>query len=56
MWGYDSFKVLKIGGTGMTEYFVKVYAKCVKEGQSFEEILKILWKEAQKYKDVLEKF
>ena len=56
MWGYNSFKDLKIGDTSMTEYFVKVYKKCVQDDQSFEEILKTLWNEAQKNREILEKF
>ena len=55
-WGYNSFMNLKIGNIGMTEYFVQIYKDCVQSGQSFEEILKILWAEAQKNKNVLEKF
>ena len=55
-WGYDSFKAIKIGDIGMTEYFVQVYMKCVQDGRSFEETLKTLWKEAQEHKEVLEKF
>ena len=55
-WGYPSFKALKIGDISMTEYFVKVYMKCLQEGHSFEEILKILWREAQEHKEILEKF
>ena len=55
-WGYDSFKDIKIGDIGMTEYYVQVYAKCVRAGQSFEEILKTLWRDAQEHKDALEKF
>ncbi len=55
-WGYNSFKELKIGDIGMTEYFVKIYTKCVEEGQSFEKILKTLWKEAQENKEILERF
>ena len=56
MWGYDSFKDLKIRGVGMTEYFVKVYTKCARNGKNFEEILRTVWKEAQENKEVLEKF
>lgn len=55
-WGYDSFKDLKIGDIGMTEYFMQVYMKCLETGQNFEKILKTLWKEAQEHKDTLEKF
>ena len=55
-WGYDSLKALKIGDVSVIEYFIKVYAKCVQEGQSFEQVLRTLWKEAQENKEVLEKF
>lgn len=55
-WGYPSFKDLKIGDISMTEYFMNVYVRCVQEGLSFEQSLKILWKEAQERKDILEKF
>ncbi len=55
-WGYDSFKELKIGDVSMTRHFAKIYTDCLVAGKSFEEILKITWNEAQKYKDVLEKF
>jgi len=55
-WGYDSLKALKIGDIGVIEYFVEVYTKCVHEGQSFEQILRTLWKEAQENKEVIEKF
>ncbi len=56
IWGYPSFMDLKIGNIGMTEYFVNLYTKCVQEGQSFENTLRALWKEAQENKEVLEKF
>jgi hypothetical protein len=55
-WGYDSLKALKIGDIGVIEYFVKVYSKCVHDCQSFEQILRTLWKEAQENMEVLEKF
>ena len=56
LWGYPSFKDLKIGEIGMTEYFKNVYTKCVDEGIRFDEIMKILWKETQANKDVIERF
>ncbi len=55
-WGYDSLKELKIGDVSVIEYFVKVYTKCMQDGQSFEEILKTLWKKAQENKKILERF
>lgn len=55
-WGYDSFRSLKIGDIGMTQHFAQVYMRSVKEGKSFEDIQRILWEEAQKHSDVLEKF
>ena len=56
IWGYDSFKAIKIGNTGMTEYFTKIYLDCVKKGQSFDEMMKTLWKEAQEHREAIERF
>jgi len=56
IWGYNTFKGLKIGNVGMIEYFINIYKKCMQDGLSFEETLKALWKEAQKNKEVLGKF
>ena len=55
-WGYDSFKNVKIGNVGMTEYFVKIYQDCVSDGKSFDEIMRILWLETQKNMEAIEKF
>jgi len=55
-WGYECFKTIKIGDVGMTEYFVKSYAKCVSDGRNFGEMLQTLWMEAQGNKKVLEVF
>lgn len=55
-WGYESFRDLKIGDIGMTQYFAEVYMRSVKEGKSFEDILRVLWEEAQKHRAILEKF
>jgi len=55
-WGYPTFKDVVIEGVSMTEYFVKIYMDCVKKGKSFEEVLKILWAEALKNREAIEKF
>jgi hypothetical protein len=55
-WGYESFKELKIGEVGMTNYFAEIYKDCLGSGKKFDETLKILWEEAQRHKSVLEKF
>ncbi len=55
-WGYDSFKDLKIGDVGMSEYFAQLYMENVKQGKKFDEILQILWTEAQNHQEILSRF
>ncbi len=55
-WGYKSFEGLKIGETSMTEHFSRIYRDCLEKKTSFEDTLKILWKEAQEHRQVLEGF
>ena len=55
-WGYSSFEKIKIGDIGMTEHFKNLYLKCVDEGKSFENILRICYAEAQKYKKEISTF
>jgi len=55
-WGYDSFRSLKVGDIGMTQHFAQVYLRSVKEGKNFKDIQRILWEEAQKHREILEKF
>ena len=55
-WGYTSFKELKIGDVGMTEHFVHMYKECMQAGKSFGELLRMTWAEAEKHREVLEKF
>ena len=35
-WGYSSFKDIKIGDVGMTEYFKDIYLKSLASGDNFE--------------------
>ena len=55
-WGYSSFKNIKIGDVGMTEYFKKIYLDSVALGDNFETTLKKLWEEAQKHEEEISKF
>lgn len=55
-WGYSSFKDIKIGDVGMTEYFKKIYLDSIASGDNFETTLKKLWEEAQKHEEEISKF
>lgn len=55
-WGYQSFVPLKIGEKSMVQYFTDIYLDCLKNKISFEQILKIVWQEAQEHRKVLESF
>lgn len=55
-WGYPSFEGLKIGDKSMSEHFADIYRRCIIDNISFDLILKKVWQEAQKYREVLEKF
>jgi hypothetical protein len=55
-WGYSSFKNIKIGNAGMTEYFKDIYLKSIASADSFEITLKKLWEEAQKHEGEINKF
>lgn len=55
-WGYSSFKDIKIGDVGMTEYFKKIYLDSVSTGDNFETTLKKLWASAQKHEEEISKF
>jgi hypothetical protein len=55
-WGYSSFKDIKIGDIGMTEYFKKIYSDSVASGDDFATTLKKLWSEAQKHEKEISKF
>jgi len=55
-WGYSSFKDIKIGNVGMTDYFKKIYLDSIASGDNFETTLKKLWEEAQKHEEEISKF
>lgn len=55
-WGYSSFKNIKIGEVGMTEYFKQIYLDSVASGDNFETTLKKLWRETQKHEKEISGF
>lgn len=55
-WGYSSFKNIKIGDVGMTEYFKKIYLDSIAAGDDFTTTLKKLWAEAQKHEEEINGF
>ncbi|MBU6426634.1 hypothetical protein KGQ27_00095 [Patescibacteria group bacterium] len=55
-WGYQSFVDLKIGEKSMSQHFTDIYKDCLGRQLHFDEILKIVWGEAQRHREVLEKF
>jgi hypothetical protein len=50
---YGEFDNMYIEAVPLMEHFTKLYKKHVKEKTSFEDFLRIVWKEAKKYKGVI---
>jgi hypothetical protein len=55
-WGYRSFEELTIGDESMSEHFANIYRDCMNKQLSFEQLLKIVWAEAQKHENILKQF
>lgn len=55
-WGYNSFVNLKIGNIVVPQYFAEKYISLIKQKANFSDIIKQMWDEAVRHREVLEKF
>jgi hypothetical protein len=52
-WHYSNFQKVKIGKKTMIKHFEDLYKTHLKNGEPFEEFLKISWTEAKKHKKII---